>query len=75
MGCEWEHTKIEKNIDRHQGTGDATEALVDTGAFRACCALQSDCFLFSCYRLYFLYWFCCVSGFLLLAHGEAPLSN
>ena len=44
VGCEREHTKIEKNIDRHQGTGDAAEVL-------------------------------CVSGFLLLAHGEAPLCN
>lgn len=68
VGCEREDAKIEKHIDRHQGASDVTESLIDTSAFWACCALQSDCVLFSCCSFYFLYCFCCVSGFLLLAH-------
>lgn len=75
MSCDREYTEIKENVNRHQRAGDLTKALVEAGAFWACCDLQSDCVLFSCCSFYFLYCFYCVSGFLLLAHGEAPLSN
>lgn len=76
VGCKREHAEIKKHVNRHQRTGDVTETLVYAGTFGSCQrALYAYCILFSCCSLYFLYCFCCVSGFLLLAHGEAPLNN
>ena len=66
-GCERKHAEIKKHVDRHQRTGDVTETLIDVSTFSACKRVL--------YALRFLYCFCCVSGFLLLAHREAPLSN
>ena len=40
--CEGEDAEIEKHINRHQSTGDATKALINTVAFWADCILHSD---------------------------------